>query len=356
MFTTQPLSVSVTGGTVALDAVATNSPTYQWMLNGTAVTGATDSTILITDAASNAGTYTCVATNPDGTATSSSATVSIVATSDPGRLINLSCRAQVDTGGEILIGGFAIGGVGTAGTEPVLIRASGPALAQFEVTGTLPDPKLQLFSGSTVLASNTGWAGNPTITSTAAAVGAFAWTNANSLDSALLESLSGGPYTAQVSGDSGDTGVALMEVYDATPAGKYVAGTSPRLVNLAARVEVGTGAGSAAGFVIRGSSALTVLIRASGPALASFGLTGTLPDPDLTLDPATGAAIATNTAWGGSTEISTAAVSVGAFAWGTASSHDSALLITLPPGAYTANVVGASGDTGVALIEVYEVP
>jgi hypothetical protein len=90
--------------------------------------------------------------------------------------------------------------------------------------------------------------------------------------------------------------------------------------------------------------------------LANFGVTGTLPDPELSLNPATGAAIATNNSWGGSTEISTAAANVGAFAWGTASSHDSALLITLPPGAYTANVVGASGDTGDALIEVYEVP
>lgn len=342
---------------MALDAVATNFPTYQWMLNGSAVSGATDSTILIPDSASNSGTYTCVATNVDGTATSSSATVTIVTTTPPGRLINLSCRAQVDTGAEILFGGFVIGGAGTSGTEPVLIRASGPALIPFSVPGTLPDPQLQLFSGSTVLETNNGWDGNALVANTAAAVGAFAWSNASSHDAALVESLASGAYTAQVSGQSGDTGVALMEVYDATTPASYSPGVSPRLVNLAARVEVGTGSASlAGGFVIRGSTALTVLIRASGPALISFGVTGTLPDPELTLNPSTGPALASNNSWGGSTEVSTAAGSVGAFGWSSATSHDSALLITLPPGAYTANVVGASGDTGVALVEVYEVP
>lgn len=340
-----------------MDAVATNFPTYQWMLNGSAVSGATDPTILITDSASNAGTYTCVATNLDGSTTSSSATVTVITTTNPGRLINLSCRAQVNTGAQILFGGFVIGGAGTAGVEPVLIRASGPALVPFGVTGTLPDPKLQLFSGSSLLFSNNGWGGAAQITTTAAAVGAFAWTNASSLDSALVESLAEGAYTAQVSGDSGDTGVALMEVYDATTAAAYSPGVSPRLVNLAARVEVGTGSASlAAGFVIRGTSALTVLIRASGPALATFNVPDTLPDPQLSLNPAVGTAIATNNSWGGSTEVSTAAAAVGAFSWASATSHDSALLITLPPGAYTANVVGASGDTGDALVEVYEVP
>ena len=159
---------------------------------------------------------------PVGSLTSSAAVLSVVNTSDPGRLINLSCRAQVGTGGNILISGFAVGPIGTSGTEPLLIRGSGPALAAFGVTGTLPDPQLQLFSGVPVLLdSNFGWNGSTAISSTASAVGAFSWSSKTSLDSALVESLSVGPYSAQVLGKSGDTGVALAEVYDATPAGTY---------------------------------------------------------------------------------------------------------------------------------------
>jgi hypothetical protein len=260
----------------------------------------------------------------------------------------------VGTGGNILIAGFAVGGAGTTGTESLLIRGSGPALVPFGVTGTLPDPQLSLYSGSTLIASNSGWGGGAQISNAASAVGAFAWSNPSSHDSALLESLSAGPYTAQIAGQSGDTGVALAEVYDATQAGAYTLST-PRLVNISTRVQVGTGGNVLiAGFVIGGSTSETVLIRASGPALAPFGVTGTLPDPQLQLYSGT-TVLATNNGWGGSSQIVDAATAVGAFSWGNPLSKDSAILVTLPPGDYTAQVSGASGDTGVALVEVYEV-
>ena len=355
-FTVQPISVSVTGGTVALTAQASNSPTYQWMWNGsTPVPGATSPILVFPDATTAVGSYTCVATNSAGNATSNAATISLTSTSDLGRLINISCRAQVGTGGNILIAGFYVGGQGTSGSEPLLIRGSGPALAAFGVTGTLPDPELQLFTGTTVLGANSAWGGSAAISNAAASVGAFGWSGTTSHDAALLDNLQTGPYTAQIQGQGGDTGVALVEVYDATPAGTYTP-TSPRLVNISTRVQVGSGGGILiAGFVIGGSSAKTVLIRASGPALNAFGVTGTLPDPQLSLF--SGATLlAGNNGWGGSAEISNAAASVGAFGRSNASSNDSAILVTLPPGSYTAQIAGANGDTGVALIEVYEVP
>jgi hypothetical protein len=356
VFTVQPISVTVTGGTVALSAQATNTPTYQWMWNGsTAVSGATGPILVIPSAAAAVGSYTCVATNSGGTVTSNAATVSLTSTTDLGRLINISCRAQVGTGGNILIAGFVVGGQGTSGSEPLLIRGSGPALAAFGVGGTLPDPQLQLYSGSTVLGTNNGWAGNAQIASAAAAVGAFGWSSSTSHDSALLDSLQTGPYTAQIAGQSGDTGVALVEVYDATPAGTYTP-TSPRLVNISTRVQVGSGGGILiAGFVIGGSSARTVLIRASGPALAAFGVSGTLPDPQLSLYSGS-TLLNSNFGWGGNSAIANAAASVGAFGWSSPTSNDSAIMVTLPPGAYTAQIAGQSGDTGVALVEVYEVP
>jgi len=355
-FTVQPISAAVPGGTVALEAVASNSPTYQWMLNGsTPVAGATDPILLLSDARSAVGSYTCVATNAMGSATSNAATVSIVNTTNIGRLVNISCRATVGTGGNILIAGFVVGGSGTAGSESLLIRGSGPALVPFGVGGTLADPQLQIFSGQTSLGTNDGWAGNAQVASTAAAVGAFAWSSPTSHDAALLESLSGGPYTAQIAGQSGDTGVALAEVYDATPAGSYTAAT-PRIVNISARVQVGTGANILiAGFAIGGSTSRTVLVRASGPALVPFGVGGTLADPQLQLFSGS-TVIDSNNGWAGDAQIAHTAASVGAFAWGSPSSNDSAILVTLPPGAYTAQVSGASGDTGVALVEVYEVP
>ncbi|MFZ1056647.1 MAG: protease pro-enzyme activation domain-containing protein [Opitutaceae bacterium] len=358
-FLVEPSSQTIAFGSTVVFTVSasgTPAPTLQWFLNGTAIPNATGSTLVVAGAsAANAGSYTCVASNSITSVTSLPATLNLVTTSDPGRLTNISCRAPVGTGGNILIAGFAVGGQGTSGSEPLLVRGSGPALVPFGVSGTLPDPQLQVFSGSSLLAIDNGWLGSSQIASAAAAVGAFAWSNPSSHDSALFENLQGGPYTAQISGQSGDTGVALAEVYDATPAGTYTS-ASPRLVNISARVPVGSGANILiAGFVIGGSTARTVLVRASGPALVPFGVSGTLPDPQLELFSGS-TELEGNNGWGGNPQISNAAKTVGAFAWTSTQSNDSAILVTLPPGAYTAQVSGASGDTGVALVEVYEVP
>jgi hypothetical protein len=357
----QPTSQSIASGSTVVFSFPTSgapTPTYQWYLNGSAVASATSSTLVIRGAtAGDAGSYTCTATNASGSVTSSPATLTLVNTSDPGHLSNLSARAEVGTGANIIFGGFEIGG---GGQLPVLIRGSGPALVQFGVPGTLPDPQLQLFSSANaVLATNNGWGGDANILSTATSVGAFSWPSTTSHDSALVETLAAGGYTAQVAGQSGDTGDALVEVYDASPAGSFTTGGT-RLTNLSARVDVGTGANILeAGFHIAGNTPLTVLIRASGPAIAAapFDVPGTLPDPKLTLqNPATSAVLATNSAWGGDPVVSGVAASVGAFTWSVPTSLDSALLITLPPGSYTAAAAGASGDTGVAIVEVYEVP
>jgi len=283
----------------------------------------------------------------------------LVASTHPSRLVNLSCRAQVGTGANQLIVGFAVSTPSTSSTEPVLVRASGPALVGFGVSGVLPDPQLTLSGTGGVIASNSAWKGSTQVVSTAAAVGAFAWTSSASNDSALIQTLLIGAYTAQIAGSSGDTGVALAEVYDATAQGTLTS-SSPRLVNLSARVMVGTGNNILiAGFVISGTSPKAVLIRASGPALSPFGVPGVLPDPQLSLyrsnSDGTSTLIGKNTGWAGNTFIAAASASVGAFSWGASATPDSAILLALPPGAYTAEVAGASGDTGVALVEVYDV-
>ena len=371
-FIQQPSLQTIASGSTVVFSVSVGdaSATYQWSLNGVplsdgasgsaTISGSAAPALVINGAAlQNAGTYTCTATNSTGTVTSDPAPLTISSTTDVGRLINLSCRAQVGMGANTLIAGFVAGGANTTGSESLLIRASGPALIPLGVTGTLPDPQLQLYQSNSngtaaLIRTNVGWDGNAAIASAAAAVGAFEWTNASSHDSALLVSLDGS-YTAQVAGQSGDTGLALAEVYDVTPAGTYTPMT-PRLINVSARNQVGTGGNILiGGFVIGGTTSKTVLIRASGPALVPFGGMGTLPDPELQLYSGT-TLLESNTGWGGNAQIASVAASVGAFSWGSSATPDSALLVTLPPGAYTAQVSGASGDTGVALVEVYEVP
>jgi hypothetical protein len=129
-------------------------------------------------------------------------------------------------------------------------------------------------------------------------------------------------------------------------------------VNLSARTQVGTGDNVLiAGFVINGSTAKTVLIRAAGPALQRFGVTGVLANPKLQVAVAeTGAVVAENDDWGGDPQIVRVGNSVGAFPYDNGASTDAALLLTLPPGNYSAKVFGADGGTGVSLVEVYEVP
>jgi hypothetical protein len=158
--------------------------------------------------------YRVSATTVDGTSgPSGPVPAAALAASSTSKLVDISTRGFVGTGPNALVAGFVVGG---PNPKTVLVRVSGPAIAAspFNVPGTLPDPQLQLYAGSTVVASNAGWTGNSVVAAAAASVGAFAWSDPASLDSALLMTLAPGAYTVVVSGVAGDTGVALLEVYD----------------------------------------------------------------------------------------------------------------------------------------------
>ena len=349
-----PSETVVSGYPLTLSVTASGGPasgpyqpvSFQWSKNGVPIAGATAPTYRVADAStSDAGTYSVTVTGPGGTVGSPQIGVA-VESPNPGRLINLSARSLVGTGDSILIAGFVISG---SGTKNVLVRGIGPALGGFGVSGFLANPQLDVDNAAgSVIFSDTGWGGGAALAAAFAQVGAFSLL-ANSADSALLQPFPAGAYTALVSGTTG-TGVALGEIYDADPGVP-----TTRLKNLSARAQVGTGSGILiAGFVISGNIPKTVLIRGIGPALTGFNVSGALQNPVLGLYNAGGSLIQDNFQWGGEPRLASAMSAAGAFSLEPLSA-DTALLITLPPGAYTAQESGANSTTGVGLIEVYEV-
>jgi len=319
--------------------------TFQWTKNGAPIPGATSPSYNVSSAsASDAGRYSLTITSPAGTLSSPAANV-VVESAVAGNLINLSARAQVGTGDNILIAGFVIAG---SGTKNVLVRGIGPTLAEFGVTNYLASPQLNVDNATQTIFSDTAWGGGAALAATFAQVGAFALPP-GSADSALVEPFAPGAYTALVSGTSG-TGVALAEIYDADtgPATAW-------LKNLSVRAQVGTGSGVLiAGFVISGNVPKTVLIRGIGPALTGFGVSGALQQPVLSLYNSSSSLMQADFVWGGEPALASAMSAAGAFSL-SPTSGDTAMLVTLPPGAYTAMVSGANSTTGVGLIEVYEV-
>lgn len=269
---------------------------------------------------------------------------------DSSRIVNASVRATAGAAESTLIAGFVISGVAE---KSVLIRGIGPALSSFGVAGPLSDPTLELHSltAHRIVCSNSGWSTleADAIAATAAQLGSFALAP-GSKDSAVLAKLPTGVYTANVFGAKGDSGVALLEVYDAD------ATASERLVNLSARTRVGSGDDILIlGFVISGRVPKRVLIRGIGPSLGPLGVADSLSDPRLELHNNKGELIAANDDWGGDPVTAATMAKVGAFPL-LGASKDASLLITLQPGVYTAHVSGVNQSTGVALVEIYEAP
>jgi sugar lactone lactonase YvrE len=365
--TVQPVSQSVAIGapaTFSVQASGVPTPQYQWQFNSANIGGATNPSLTVLNVqATNLGTYSVVVSNSAGSATSntcalSSPGVSPAAAAIQPRLVNISSRAYVDTGANVEIAGFVI--VGPPGsTDRVLIRAIGPSLAQFGVGGTLAYPVLTLFnSNGAQVGTNESWANNANfaqIVSAETITGAFALSYTSN-DAAMLVDLAPGSYTAEVSATANFTGVvnapgvALAEVYEVSSAGAQI-------INISTRAYVGTGSNvEISGIVVTGTEPASVLIRAIGPALAQFGVSGALAKPSLSVTDSGGNTIATNTGWSSGANaaaVSGATVAVGAFALPSGSA-DCALLLTLLPGSYTAIVSGVGGTSGVALVEAYQ--
>ena len=367
-FVTQPVAQTVaSGSTVVFNASALGSPTYQWSRNGTPITTATSASLVITEATSaQAGTYTVMVQNASGATTSSPVllTVNTATATEAGRLVNLSILTTAGTGAKILTVGASVGPLNFTNKLPLIFRGVGPELATpvFNISGALADPTMSVFAAgnATAIATNDNWGSGDAAALAAAftSVGAFPL-SAGSLDSAfasLNPGLGVGGYTVQVAGKGNASGTVIAEIYDA--AGSARTAATPRLVNLSTRAQIDVGGELRVGFVLRGLSARTVLIRAVGPSLGALGVTGTMADPKIELfdNDNGGRKLGENDNWGGDAQVVTVATSVGAFALAGTDSKDAVLLVTLPPGAYSARLSGVGGIGGTAIVEVYEVP
>lgn len=275
----------------------------------------------------------------------------LAAAAPESRITNLSGRAVVGSGSDVLIPGFVVEG---STARRVLVRAVGPALEAFDLTGLLPRPRLTLYSGDTPIGANTGWgsaANAADIRTVSASLGAFTLPEGGA-DSALLVTLQPGAYTAVIDDAGGSTGLALFEVYDAG------SDAAVRLVNTSVRARVGSGSAVVIpGLTVSPGAFKKVLIRAVGPGLERFDVAGFQDRPVLTLY-AGSEAYLSNAGWDlgvDAAEIAEAAARVGAFRL-QAGSADAAILAELSPGSYTLHVSSGSGTEGVALVEVYEVP
>ena len=306
--------------------------------------------------AADAGTFSISVSNSAGSILSALATLTVNPVGPASRLSGLSVRTTLAARQTVTVG-FTMTGTQT---KPVLVRAVGPSLAPFNIADRMADPSLVLFNAASPpvrIAGNDDWFGASAIANTSAALGAFAFASAFSLDAALIRDISGG-HTVEVSGSplaansAATAGTVIVEVYDAG------SGNSPRLTSLSALNRVGTGANILiAGFSLSGSGDKRLLIRGIGPSLAAppFNLTGVLADPKLELYTATAAPerIGLNDTYDAS--LAPVFASVGSFAL-VPGSRDAAFIVNLPPGGYTVQVSGADGGTGVAIVEVYELP
>lgn len=273
------------------------------------------------------------------------------------RLTNLSTRGFVGTGESILIPGFVFA---SDAPKQFLIRGLGPGLAPF-LSGYIADPRITLFrqGSGAVVETNDNWssaANAAQIASVGDSLFALAL-SPGSLDAAMLVTLDPWPsgYTIHVTGSDGGTGVALAEVYE-------VDGTLParRLSNISTRGFVATGSGvMIPGFVVTGSAFTTLLLRAVGPGLAGFGIQSPLADPVLGLhQQSDGRLLITNDNWSSMPNanlVPAAVAGTGAFTLADGS-RDATLLVVVAPGIYTAIASGLGGTSGLALVEVYEVP
>lgn len=249
--------------------------------------------------------------------------------------LNLSTRADVGTGANVLIGGFIITGTNP---ERVLLRAIGPSLGSAGIQNPLANPVLELHEPNGTVITNDNWKDTQETE-----IAATNLAPSSNLESAIVGTFAPGAYTAIVSGKNGGTGVGLVEAYDLEDL------SVSQLANVSTRGFIKTGNDvMIGGFIIGGIDDATVLVRGIGPSLMDAGVANPLTDPTLEIHNANGAQIAFDDNWKDTQEAAIQATGLAP-----KDDREAAILMNLAPGAYTAIVRGKGGLTGVGLVETY---
>jgi hypothetical protein len=271
-------------------------------------------------------------------------------------------HGPVWTGSEmivVMIGGFI---VQRTGPKRIIIRAIGPELGAppYNIPNPLANPRLELHKAAgALIGSNDDWQhtiiGGVITRNQVGDIQNSGHAPANPFESAIIADLPPGNYTAIVSGVNNMTGVGLVEVYDLS------ANTASILGNISTRSFVQTGDNvMIGGFIVQGTGATKVIIRAIGPELGvpPYNIPNALANPTLELHNAAGALIGSNDDWqhtiigGVITRNQVADIQNSGHA--PTDPFESAIIAELPPGNYTAIVRGVNDTTGVGLVEVYD--
>jgi hypothetical protein len=288
---------------------------------------------------------------------------------------NISTRSFVQTGDNVMIGGFIV-----QGTQPkrVILRAIGPELSQYGIPNAMADPTLELHNANgALIASNDNWQttiiGGIITSDQVQDIQNSGHAPADASESAIIANLPPGSYTAIVRGATPTPtatatptpsatptptatpveGVALVEVYDLSPSLHSILG------NISTRSFVQTGDDvMIGGFIVQGTQPKNVIIRAIGPELSQYGVPDFLADPTLELHNGSGALIASNDNWRhtiiGGIITSNQVQDIQNSGHAPGDARESAIIANLPPGNYTAIVRGVNNTIGVALVEVYD--
>jgi hypothetical protein len=266
----------------------------------------------------------------------------------PGRLVNISTRANVGIGEGATIPGFIIGG---SSAKRVVVSVAGPSLVANGITNPLVDPSLVLVRSSdqAIIAYNDDWQAQQTPQDLANLVASGLQPN-HPAEPALFVSLDPGAYSVVVSGRNGGTGIGVVGLFEVDPFESPLVNVSTR-----GRVLIGNDV-MIAGFIVQGSTAQKVVVNVAGPSLRAFGIASPLADPTLTVVRSSDqSVIAINDDWQAQASPGDVAL-IQASGFEPKDVKEPALMLTLQPGAYTAIVSGAGGTTGVGLVGVFAVP
>jgi len=264
----------------------------------------------------------------------------------PAQLINISSRALLskatdDAFGDraVIIGGFIVSG---SVQKEIVVRGLGPSLEKFGLDPVLPDPVLELHaSDGSVIASNDNWTENR------AGIAATGLAPEDEREAALRTMVAPGTYTVVVKEKAGLAGHGLVEIYDLSQS------TTSKLVNISTRGFADSNTVLVGGVIVGGSEQGNdeVVVRALGPQLRRYGVLNALDDPTLEVRDANGGLLGYNDNWNSNTSDTAWISSTGLAPF---NNSESAILLSLPRGSYTAIVRAKPNGGGVALVEFYD--